>query len=148
MNELTHSQMSDDEMIDTLKGLVFGTFDRTTSKEREALDLAIKKLSTEPCEDCISREATVKRLCKVAEFMNEKRDNLGAPYIMAALFIQDNKEVFPSVQPIRPKGEWEHWKGEKFFDVPVCSNCGMTFSINARGWSFCPNCGDDKRKEK
>lgn len=43
-------------------------------------------------------------------------------------------------------GTWEHWKGEKFFDVPVCSNCGMTFSINARGWSFCPNCGDDKRK--
>ena len=46
-----------------------------------------------------------------------------------------------SAEPIRPKGEWEHWKGEKFFDVPVCSNCGMTFSINARGWSFCPNCG-------
>ena len=65
-------------------------------------DLVISALSAKPCEDCISREATVKRLCKVAEFMNEKRDNLGAPYIMAALFIQDNKEVFPSVQPIIP----------------------------------------------
>lgn len=36
--------MSKEEMIDTLKGLVFGTFDRTTAKEREALDLAIKEL--------------------------------------------------------------------------------------------------------
>lgn len=36
--------MSKEEMIDTLKGLVFGTFDRTTAKEREALDMAIKAL--------------------------------------------------------------------------------------------------------
>lgn len=34
--------MSKEEMIDTLKGLVFGTFDRTTAKEREALDMVIK----------------------------------------------------------------------------------------------------------
>lgn len=36
--------MSKEEMIDILKGLVFGTFDRTTAKEREALDIAIKEL--------------------------------------------------------------------------------------------------------
>ena len=40
-------KMSHEEMIDTLKGLVFGTFDRTTAKEREALDMVIK-LQTEP----------------------------------------------------------------------------------------------------
>ena len=39
--------MSEEEMIDTLKGLVFGTFDRTTAKEREALDMAIKILEQE-----------------------------------------------------------------------------------------------------
>jgi len=53
-------------------------------------------------EDCISRQATVERLCKVADFMNEKRSGLGSPYIMAALFIQDNKDEFPSVTP-KPK---------------------------------------------
>ena len=47
--------------------------------------------------DLISRQATVERLCKVADFMNEKREGLGSPYIMAALFIQDNKNEFPSV---------------------------------------------------
>ena len=34
-------KMSDEEMIDTLKGLVFGTFDRTSAKEREAISNAI-----------------------------------------------------------------------------------------------------------
>lgn len=53
-------KMSYEEMIDTLKGLVFGTFDRTTAKEREALDMAIKALQTEPSVDVfpISEGAT------------------------------------------------------------------------------------------
>ena len=41
-------KMTHDEMIDVLKGLVFGTFDRTTAKEREALDMAIQTLEQEP----------------------------------------------------------------------------------------------------
>lgn len=40
-------KMDYEEMIDTLKDLVFGTFDRTTAKEREALDMAIYVLSAE-----------------------------------------------------------------------------------------------------
>lgn len=71
-------------------------------KRYEAYDVAIKALEQQTCEDVISRQATVERLCKVAEFMNEKRNGLGSPYIMAALFIQDNKEEFPSVQPKTP----------------------------------------------
>ena len=66
---------------------------------REWYERAIEVLEQEPCEDCISRQATVERLCKVADFMNEKRSGLGSPYIMAALFIQDNKDEFPSVIP-------------------------------------------------
>lgn len=44
MDTLASSRMSEKEMIDTLKGLVFGAFDRTSVKERIALDMAIKKL--------------------------------------------------------------------------------------------------------
>lgn len=47
--------------------------------------------------DLIDRGKTVERICKVAEFMDEKRKNLGSPYIMAALFIQDNKEEFTTI---------------------------------------------------
>jgi hypothetical protein len=61
--------MTHDEMIDALKGLVFGTFDRTTAKEREALDMAIQALEQEPCEDTVSREAVIalaKEECETA----------------------------------------------------------------------------------
>ena len=44
MNEYTSEIMTMEEMIDTLKGLVFNSFDRTTVKERQALDMAIKIL--------------------------------------------------------------------------------------------------------
>lgn len=47
MTEQDTPKMTHDEMIDVLKGLVFGTFDRTTAKEREALDMAISALSTD-----------------------------------------------------------------------------------------------------
>lgn len=36
--------MSKEEIIEVLKGLVFGTFDRTTAKERHALSKAIDLL--------------------------------------------------------------------------------------------------------
>ena len=44
MKNITSPQMTNNEIIDTLKGLVFGSFDRTTSKEREALNMAIEAL--------------------------------------------------------------------------------------------------------
>ena len=75
---------------------------------KEMSEKAIKALEQEPTTkndlgvDCISREATVKRLCNLAEYMNEHKENSGDPYIMAALFIQDNKTEFPSVTPQEP----------------------------------------------
>ena len=47
-NEMTTDNMSNEEVIEVLKGLVFGSFDRTTRKERQALDLAIKALQERP----------------------------------------------------------------------------------------------------
>ena len=94
----------------------------------------------EPCDDCISREATVERLCKVAEFMNEKRAGLGSPYVMAALFIQDNKEEFPSVTPQPKMGRWIDIDDSK----SECSICGHR-EFNERflfeDINFCAKCG-------
>lgn len=47
MTEQNTPKMTHSEMIDILKGMVFGSFDRTTAKEREALDVAIQELSQE-----------------------------------------------------------------------------------------------------
>lgn len=47
-NEMTTEYMSNEEVIEVLKGIVFNGFDRTTRKERQALDLAIKALQERP----------------------------------------------------------------------------------------------------
>ena len=47
-NEMTTDNMSNEEVIEVLKGIVFNGFDRTTRKERQALDLAIKALEEHP----------------------------------------------------------------------------------------------------
>jgi predicted pyridoxine 5'-phosphate oxidase superfamily flavin-nucleotide-binding protein len=79
-------KMSHEEMIDTLKGLVFGTFDRTTAKEREALDMVIK-LQTEPSADVIPipRGATNGDMIK-AMFTNIEygKDELGNVFIVSS----------------------------------------------------------------
>ena len=63
-NEMTTDNMSNEEVIEVLKGIVFGGFDRTTRKERQALDLAIKALEESPqgeCKSCIHRDPEDKK---------------------------------------------------------------------------------------
>jgi len=88
--------------------------------------------------DAISRQATVERLCRVADFMNEKRRGLGSPYVMAALFIQDNKDEFPPVTPQSKTGRWitSHIPESVLCE---CSACG--FTCGAYSFNYCPNCG-------
>ena len=45
---MTTDNMSNEEVIEVLKGIVFNSFDRTTRKERQALDFAIKALEERP----------------------------------------------------------------------------------------------------
>ena len=89
--------------------------------------------------DLISRQAILDRTVNRNSIWNKITDSEGNNLedILNSIPCADVRENI--------HGTWEHWKGEKFFDVPICSNCGMTFSINARGWSFCPNCGVDMR---
>ena len=62
-NEMTTDNMSNEEVIEVLKGIVFNGFDRTTRKERQALHLAIKALEEQAKKgDLISREQIRKSL--------------------------------------------------------------------------------------
>ena len=99
----------------------------------------IEALEQQPCEDCISRKATVERLCKVADFMNEKREGLGSPYIMSALFIQDNKDEFPSVTPKEKTGHWIR-QTDDYHDYYECEHCGIAVGLDDIK-NYCPNCG-------
>lgn len=106
----------------------------------EAINMAISALF-ENKGDLISRQAIIDRTVNRNSIWNTITDSEGNNLedILNSIPCADVRENI--------HGTWEHWEGEKFFDVPICSNCGMTFSINARGWSFCPNCGADMRGE-
>ena len=103
----------------------------------------------EPCDDAISRQATVKKLCGVAEFLNKKREGLGSPYIMAALFIQDNKDEFPPVTPQPKIGRWEWVQYDSNPNIGNwhCSECRTIIphmpeeTDNTPIYKWCPMCG-------
>lgn len=44
-------------------------------------------------------------------------------------------------------GKWTEWKGRdgRYTGIPICSNCNTGFSIIAKEYNFCPNCGADMR---
>ena len=106
----------------------------TIGEQVDALEMAIEALSTEPCEDCISREEAKRIVDHYIQFydgqfrINESIDNL------------------PSVQPIRPKGEWIpkpysiEWKSDA-----KCSNCGNLVAGALSNYVTCPYCSADMR---
>lgn len=82
-NEMTTDNMSTEEVIDILKGIVFNGFDRTTPKERQALDLAIKALEERPQGEWIVDEDNgilkymkCSNCGKVAEWLDDGRQLL------------------------------------------------------------------------
>lgn len=129
----TDKFMDEERTVETYKALLKECYDVLPSVTPKVAE----------CEDAISRQATVERLCKVAEFMNEKRNGLGSPYVMAALFIQDNKDEFPSVTPKQKIGKWIYTKAVSTGEImwSECSVCGEGEHGCARRMKFCPECG-------
>ena len=71
-------------------------------KSAEALDMAIKALEQQPCEDCISRKLLSDNICEGISCnecsFNEIDDESGC-------LLQKRLDELPSVQP-KPKTEW------------------------------------------
>ena len=83
-NEMTTDNMSNEEVIEVLKGIVFGGFDRTTRKERQALDLAIKALKEERPRDVwvsVSERLPNNRDWYLGLFKEPDTGFIGLPYI-------------------------------------------------------------------
>ena len=116
MTEFDTSKMAYDEMIDSLRGILFSPYIRTTAREREALDMAIKVLEQEPCEDAISRQAVV----DYNNFLNELRK-------------------LPSVQPKVKTGHWIQISSHSIYECSECGQTVMTSDICA--YEFCHGCG-------
>ena len=160
---MTTDNMSNEEVIEVLKGIVFNGFDRTTRKERQALHLAIKAIEEQAKKgDLISREALKNAFWGTddgkAYFLSEiysKIDN--APTVEQsnyAMGYQDGvrkvlKEVAEGKH--RPQGEWKTVEGIDGDEYYECSNCGEPWELMAgtpkdNNMNFCPNCGADMRK--
>ena len=90
------------------------------AEDAEALDMAIKALEQQPCDDCISRETVLEII--------EKEDFKGD-----AIY---GIERLPSVTPTRPTGKWIDIGDEGI--IFKCSLCGMRTTIESH---YCPNCG-------
>lgn len=115
--------------------------------ETIALDMAIKALEQQSCEDCISREATIDAIYK--KYIGGKDAIKNAPindmYADGLAEAVDAVWDMPSVTPTRPTGKWI----EVFVETPndpysygfkshKCSNCEhRPLQIS----DYCPNCG-------
>lgn len=123
-------------------------------EQKQALDMAIKALEQQPCEDCISREE-VRRVLgnEVFELMKihitNSEDNPKADAMAHGVNWSLNTLMeLPSVKPQRPSGEWIRVKPEEEGGFPVwkCSKCGCEIYSESKQdrkkfHAFCGACG-------
>ena len=94
----------------------------------EALDVAIKALEQQPCEDAISR-ADVKKYLSAPDANGDR------------VIYESDLDLLPSVQSTRRTGRWidiQYFKNDDTYYRPKCPFC----SIEPKEYSnYCPKCG-------
>ena len=94
----------------------------------EALDMAIKALEQQPCEDCVSRQAVI--------------DLINADWKYEGLELSINE--LPPVTPTRKVGKWIN----SVYSVGFTCTCCLLTQASSFKYNFCPNCGADMRGAK
>ncbi|MBR2555077.1 MAG: hypothetical protein IKE94_09480, partial [Aeriscardovia sp.] len=105
-----------------------------TDRIEDAVDMAIKALEQQPCEDAISRDAALEKMA----------DYVASGYADSVEDFEEYSRIIcqlPSVKPQEPK--MGHWKkiqsGDKDFpESIVCSRCGHENSYLDFGISSVP----------
>ena len=101
--------------------------------ETIALEMAIKALEQQPCEDCISREAVHDLMAMLLSDYLHDEDREKIELIDAKI------AELPSVTPEEKTGKWINVHD----NIGECSCCGIN---KMHVWyNFCPNCGADMR---
>ena len=110
--------------------------------EQTELNSSYNSIKTElkPCEDCISREQTLKAFaekcggeCACCKYNGSGYDNAENCKLIKSI---------PSVTPTRPKGKWieQTDKNKKLYGWFYCSECGAVLG-RVDGANYCSECG-------
>ena len=111
---------------------------QTMKDEIECLEMAIKTLEQEPCDDAISRQAVLNIL-----------DDVVKDYIKENDFDKAQGVAWVKVQklpPVTPKPKIGRWiDKDGISDFMYCSNCGGKKHYSEK-WIGCPYCLADMRE--
>lgn len=109
-------------------------------EQKEALELAIKALEQQSCEDCVSRKLLSDNLC---EGISCKECSFNEIDGERGCLLQKRFDELPSVQPTRPTGKWIEKEDYNLDTYYECSECGADYCIEGDILihKYCPNCG-------
>lgn len=142
--------MTNLEAADLLDNLIGMVSDNHDSDYDEALSKGRDILKSEPCDDCISRQAAIDAVKKntfrltFAEEQGCEGHVLWSAKAVPSDAIEGALLELPSVTPQPKTGHWNSWfteiKGNNTFN---CMECGSTFIVEqgAHNMNYCPNCG-------
>ena len=110
---------------------------------RESLDMAIKALEQESCNDVISRQDVLNTLDSTDKFLDETRTVESYKTLLEECY-----KNLPPVTPARPKGHWIY--GYTFPDGQYrkCSVCKELVKVVAGDGNFCGHCGAKMESEE
>lgn len=105
-----------------------------------ALEMAIKALQKEPCNDCVSREAVLEQIDSWSEDEFLRATN---PFY----YLRKRIESLPSVNTERKVGYWiENAPEWQNVDPPyICSECGYA---HLNKTNYCDQCGTKMKSEE
>lgn len=114
-----------------------------------SLDMAIKALGQQPCEDCISRQAVeemIKAEMPERGMWEIEGDKEKETVCEVCVDLMQKLSDLPSVTPTRPTGQWFVDERPESDREVVCSNCdNPIFKYHKLGFDYrpkyCPNCG-------
>jgi len=135
--------MTDKEAIYILQGI-----HRINRKMDEAVDMAIKALNQEPCDDATSRQAVIDMCKKEIDHISKNWQNYHSPSEAKSGFAYIATNIY-DLPPVNPQPKSGHWIGidEEPHEDYECDKCGYvvsTYTANIEPhteYKYCPNCG-------
>ena len=143
---MLENRMTTEKAINILYGMKAANLnldDAYTKDKYEALEMAIKALEQEPCEDTINKQAAIDALSHMCS-----EDENGITVSRANV-----NSMLKAMPPVTPKPKIGHWIDEGFYaeghseHAYRCSECDEHYIGYVGEFKHCPNCGARMGKE-